>query len=41
MAFGSNKASYDIYYYSVRKKVRLTGLGHYILENIIPRWIAL
>ena len=26
--------SYDLYYYSVRKKVKLTGLGLYILENI-------
>jgi hypothetical protein len=28
--------SYDIYYYSVRKQVKLTDLGLYILENIIP-----
>ena len=26
--------SYDLYYYSVRKKVKLTVLGLYILENI-------
>ena len=26
--------SHDFYYYSVRKKVKLTGLGLYILDNI-------
>jgi hypothetical protein len=28
--------SYDIYYYSVRKQVKLTDLGYYILESITP-----
>ena len=28
--------SYDTYYYSVRKQIKLTDLGLYILENITP-----